>query len=114
MELNEFLKQCEDDDVLCWEEKLFKIKQIQNAIKLTFGNPKIINLIFDYFKQYGMHIHDHNWFINGVSGSILKSGSKGWQKGKLKIKVVLEFELDEPEQSQSPLDEVRQEITNNE
>lgn len=49
-----------------------------------------------------------NWMDNGVKCEILKPGSKGWQKGKLRINVTLEFEPDEPSEPASPLDEIRQ------
>ncbi|BAU66459.1 hypothetical protein STA3757_38640 [Stanieria sp. NIES-3757] len=110
MELNEFLKQCEDDDVLCWKENLFKFKTIKYAIEYTFIH-KIGNKITESLKQHhNINISDTNWFENGIPFSILKSGYKGWQKGKLKIKVVLEFEPDEPEKPESPLDDIRQDI----
>ena len=49
-------------------------------------------------------------FEEGVCFQILKAGSSGWQKGKLRINVTLEFIPDEPEENKSPLDDVRQEI----
>jgi hypothetical protein len=44
-----------------------------------------------------------DWINNGVDCQILKP-SKNWQKGKLRMKVSLEFCPDEPE---SPLDDLR-------
>jgi hypothetical protein len=43
---------------------------------------------------------------------MLKAGTNGWQKGKLKIKVSVEFIPDESETPvyQSPLDEIYREI----
>ncbi|GAB4243036.1 MAG: hypothetical protein Kow0049_32490 [Stanieria sp.] len=89
-----------------------KLKTIKNVINWAFNDHKILSFIFNYFHQNNINISDRNLFINGVSCSILQAGSKGWQQKKIKIKVVLEFEPDEPEKPESPLDEVRQEIIN--
>ena len=59
-----------------------------------------------------MNISKH-LFEEGQECEILKAGSSGWQKGKLKINVTLEFIPDEPELEKSPLDDVRQEINSN-
>lgn len=100
MELNEFLKKCNDNDVLCYEEKLFKLETIKNAINLTFNDLDILNVILNYFKKNKLDISKHDLFKSNIPISILKSDSKGWQKGKLKIKVVLEFEPDEPKEKE--------------
>lgn len=63
------------------------------------------------------------WLNGGVSCEILSPGAKGWQKGKVKFRVTLEFCPDEPEveeisesskseisQSESPLDDIRRMI----
>ncbi|MEQ9480750.1 KGK domain-containing protein [Coleofasciculus sp. F4-SAH-05] len=63
------------------------------------------------------------WFNEGIKGKTLKLGAKGWQQGKFRIKVTLEFCPDEPEieetsasnepeisQPESPLDDLRQRI----
>ena len=55
------------------------------------------------------------WFSKGIDCEILKLGAKGWQKGKVRIRVSLEFCPDEPETSQpeSPLNDIRQMIKEN-
>ena len=52
----------------------------------------------------------YSWFYQGEECEILKAGSNGWQKGRLKINISLEFIPDEPEEIKSPLDDVRQQI----
>lgn len=37
------------------------------------------------------------WFAPGTDCEILKVGGKGWKKGKVKLKIVVEFYPDEPE-----------------
>ncbi|AFZ33747.1 KGK family protein [Stanieria cyanosphaera PCC 7437] len=119
MELNEFLKQCKDDDVLSFGEQLLKVGKIKQAITEAFKTV-IPNQLYEYLKNSPHKIHiipmrpnfgqaNDIWFEEGVKFSILRAGSKGWQQGKIKIKVTLEFE---PDKTESPLDEVRQEIIN--
>lgn len=50
------------------------------------------------------------WFDEGISCEILKPGARSWCKGKVKVKVCLEFCPDEFEngQSKSSLDDIRQ------
>ena len=61
------------------------------------------------------------WLDKGVDCKTLKFGAKGWQKGKVRIRVSIEFLPDEPEvgetpvtneiaQPESPLDDLRQMI----
>ncbi|MFB2974681.1 KGK domain-containing protein [Microseira sp. BLCC-F43] len=66
------------------------------------------------------------WFDDGLDCEILRPGAKGWQKGTVRIKVTLEFCPDEPEieetppneqpeisETESPLDDLRQLINQN-
>lgn len=66
------------------------------------------------------------WFEDGINCEVLRLGVKSWQKGKVKIKVTLEFCLDEPDteetsvnnqleinQNESPLDDIRQMMSEN-
>jgi hypothetical protein len=65
---------------------------------------------------------DQEWFKTGKECELLQEG-KRWQKGKLRIKLTLEFCPDETEEveenghqevdniTESPLDEIRQQLT---
>jgi hypothetical protein len=48
----------------------------------------------------------------GIDGEVLRIGSKGWQKGKIRIRISVEFCPDESEitQPESPLDDIHQRI----
>lgn len=52
------------------------------------------------------------WIEQGINCERLNPGDPQWKKGKVRIKVTVEFVPDEPESSdyQSPLDEIRQEM----
>jgi hypothetical protein len=64
-----------------------------------------------------------DWFDEGENCEILRVGGKGWQKGKMRIRLTLEFCPDEPavedppasnkpesREPESPLDDIRRMI----
>ena len=82
-------------------------------MKFAFNDPnQIPDSIFDLLRANAVNINPKDAFGNGLDGEVLKIGAKGWQKGKLKIRVTAEFYPDEPEISEpeSPLDDIRQMI----
>lgn len=107
---NEYLQQCDPKDVISLNsEKLINISKLQQAVYQSFnvyGIPTIGDRISSVLQIKNSKI----WFKEGEECEILRAGSKGWQKGKVKINVTLEFIPDEPEQTNSPLDDIRQQI----
>ena len=112
MEENFSLKNCEKDDVFAINPNLAKVGQFRNLVKAALNDNKILDKIFEILRANGVNINPKDAFENGLNGELLKIGAKGWQKGKLRIKVSLEFYPDEPEISEpeSPLDDLRQMI----
>jgi KGK domain len=66
-------------------------------------------------------------FNEGIVGKVLRFGSQGWQKGKIRFKISIEFCPDEPEVEEtpennqleisapeSPLDDLRRQLLNHE
>jgi len=66
-------------------------------------------------------------FGEGIAGQVLRFGSPGWQKGKIRVKITVEFCPDEPEVEEtpennqleisppeSPLDDLRRQLLNQE
>lgn len=51
---------------------------------------------------------EKKWVTDGVNCEVLNVSDGKWKKGKVKVKVVVEFCPDEPMASQSPLDDLRQ------
>ena len=127
MKLNNYLEKCKEDDVLCHQKKLFKLGEFKKAI-ITIFKTAIPDKLQEELAKQDLHINpmkiiydchhkplrsfnnNNAWFEEGVVFQILRAGAPGWQKGKLKINVTLEFIPDEPEENKSPLDDVRQEI----
>lgn len=113
LNINEYLNQCDEKDVMSFEpEKLISVSKLKD-------------IVFQSFYLSGLHVINQQisilsgldcsylWFKQGGECEILKAGSQGWQKGKIKINVSLEFIPDEPEVIESPLDDVRQELKQN-
>ncbi|GAB4532654.1 MAG: hypothetical protein Tsb0014_17300 [Pleurocapsa sp.] len=110
---NEYLQQCDPKDVISFNSKKWiDIKRLKSIVHQSFANSGV-NSISQHISQ-SSQLNSVGWFYQGQECEILKAGSPGWQKGKLKIKVTLEFIPDEPEVEKSPLDDIRQaEINNN-
>ncbi|MDZ8035999.1 KGK domain-containing protein [Nostoc sp. DedSLP04] len=134
---NEFTPLTCDEDVILFEKDTFKISRLKELLSTDMNNKvhqqiynqqtqKADNLVINSFAKVSIgqerielsEIQSH--FLKNCQ--ILRIGSKGWQKGKLKIqvsksmsgqkqdKVYLEFCPDEPDEHESPLDDLRKMI----
>ena len=126
------LQNCDEDDVLSFGDNTFKISKFKRAVKEALGNElgsqfynkltyQGIKIDGAILAPSGVHEPYARWFNDGIDCEILQIGSKGWKKGKVRIKVSVEFyvegdseqlvsepsEIDLPE---SPLDDLRQMI----
>jgi hypothetical protein len=112
MELNynNYLSFLEPDDVLelFEDHQLVKAKDIKYALNDSFGEP-IQKRLVEHLNYRGIKTKGKQsvWLQEGVDCRILRAGVIGWQKGRLKVKVSVEFIPDEPE---SPLDDIRQDM----
>jgi hypothetical protein len=110
---NEYLNQCDEKDVMSFEpEKLISVSKLEDIVFQSFRESGI-RAISNYLSEKFNVRETHFWFGQGGECEILRAGSQGWQKGKIKINVSLEFLPDELEVIQSPLDDVRQEFKQN-
>ncbi len=57
----------------------------------------------------------NRWFVDGIDFELLGIGGKKWQKGKMRLKLTVEFCPDEPtaDPLESPLDDIRQMLNGN-
>ncbi|MEB3178429.1 MAG: KGK domain-containing protein [Nostocaceae cyanobacterium] len=115
MEYNSHLENCSDDDVLAFSSNhMFKIGLLKTAVSYAFTDKyQVSSILSSALSEKGVHIHETiKVFAEGKDCEILKIGAKGWQKGKLRIRVSVDFIPDEPETSQpeSPLDDLRQKL----
>ncbi|MGB3403042.1 MAG: KGK domain-containing protein [Microcoleaceae cyanobacterium] len=123
------LENCENDDILSFDDEICKVKKIKQAsndychhisdnyVDYIGENVNIrgLNILHDFDRRFKAN---YEWFDSGKECELLKEG-KRWQKGKLRIKLTLEFIPDEPveendyQEIESPLDEIRQQLTEN-
>jgi KGK domain len=126
MEDNYYLKNCNDDDILSFDDITFKVGTFKKALTKSLDN-NLGNQISYHLSANGVKIPDSilnpygtnnshvRWFHQGMDCEILNLGAKSWKKGKVKIKISVEFyledetdnnalEISEPE---SPLDDLR-------
>lgn len=108
-----------DEDVFEWGTILTKGRELTIAVKqgsiihkLTEEIAQLLNNRI--LKRPNYSGNQEKWFGEGMPCNILKPGTPGWQKGKVKlqveVKMIVEFVPDEPEieKPESPLDEFRQ------
>lgn len=122
MEYNSYLPEYGDDDVLMFQETMFKVVKFRKAVEYAFNNYKYLpQNLQSSLASNNINITTQNCFGDGINCEVLKINSKGWKKGKVRIRVSLEFCPDEPDieeiptsnvpeinQTESPLDDIRQ------
>jgi hypothetical protein len=115
MEYNSYLKECRNDDVICLSNKLYKLEDFKRGLNDYLENQDSYSASYGLSEKLtssGIDINRGEALLlltEGTDSEILKIASDGWKKGKLKIKVSVEFIPEEPEipEYQSPLDEIR-------
>lgn len=112
LDTNQYLSECDPKDVISFKnEQWASISKFKNIVLSALVNSGISYMVSYIAKNSDFKDNDSikSWFDRGEECEILRAGSKGWQKGKIKINVTLEFIPDEPEKT-SPLDDVRKEL----
>jgi hypothetical protein len=130
-----FRKQnCGNDDVLAFGDSTFKVGKFRKALDLSFSSSLGSHLSGE-LRNKGIQIDqkrlapnnktdDHaRWFDSGMECEILQVGSDSWKVGRVRIKVEVEFYVEELEslecgeggtsetaQSELSLDSIRQMI----
>ncbi|HAX74598.1 MAG TPA: KGK domain protein [Cyanobacteria bacterium UBA11372] len=117
------------DTVVAFFNSMFKVGELAEFAKNVFQS-KGLEELRSQLTSAGRGMlpvgkNTYEWF-HGKPCEILSPGSKGWQKGKLRIRISLEFCPDEPEieetppneqpeisEPESPLDDLRQLINQN-
>jgi KGK domain len=127
-----------DDDVVLLQKDTFKVSRLKELVReqiyskwerhsaYDYSTQKPTTQISEFFKQISFSQEtikiDEVKFNLITDCQILKISGKGWQKGKLKIqiyisnvntdkyKLCIEFCPDEPDETESPLDDIRKMI----
>jgi hypothetical protein len=118
------IKNCADDEVFSFQDQTCKFNRFRQEVWQYFDANSNA-----FTTQLGQQLGVSNLqvgrvlFTEGKECEVLKP-YKGWQKGKIRIKLTIEFCPDEPEpveenghqdtnnSTESPLDEIRQQLTN--
>ena len=98
----------------------FKISRLLQVANVILSNQALA-LIGEELKKQGIgslaNIKTDYWNVNGIDAEILEPNAKAWKKGKIRMRVVLEFWPEESDEEQSeivsstsPLDDIRQTI----
>jgi KGK domain len=126
MEFNYYLQKCDEKDVLAVGNQMIKIGKFKYILDNAFSpsdirHSKVANAINEHFKSSAVELYAGDLILQrGIRCEILRIGSKGWQQGKIRVNVTLEFIPDEPEtevltvseqpeisKPESPLDDLR-------
>ncbi len=109
-----------DDDVISFNDHTYKFGKFDQALRQSL-NKEVANQILREIRNRQIKIiKDNHTFINGslftegIECEMISTEKKGWTKGKLRLKVTLEFCSDESEikEPPSPLDEIRKSLQN--
>ncbi|MEB3178430.1 MAG: KGK domain-containing protein [Nostocaceae cyanobacterium] len=121
---------CGDNDVLSFPEDVtFKVGKFRKAAEESFVD-NVVEKFNEQLRYRGVSLDFHKLHPNGywdavksfgkdgIDCEILNLGDKKWKKGKVKIKVSVEFYAEDEEiletpqinQSESPLDDLRQRL----
>ncbi|WP_204105108.1 MULTISPECIES: KGK domain-containing protein [Spirulina sp. CCY15215] len=109
----------DDNDVIAFGDDAFKIGKFKQALQKCFGYDFGYGLL-GLLGNQGIKIDKNQvspegeqsdflkWFNEGVECEILRTDAKGWRNAKVKIKVSVEFVVEEsppaPREQTSPLD----------
>ncbi|MFN6461855.1 MAG: KGK domain-containing protein [Nostoc sp. DedVER02] len=118
--------ECKDGDVLDFGDDIYKVAKFKKAIN-TSSNYSLECTLNQELSRQGVEIKQSqnanlNWFQKGIDCEILTVGSQSWKKGKVKIKISVEFYIEEEDiqitnsnnseitEPESPLDDLRRMI----
>lgn len=120
MEYNYYLQNCSNDDVIQFSNAIHKICQLKTAMEFAANDQnKLPYTLLCALLEQGVKLENsvptQKMLGDGLDAEVLKIGAKGWQKGKIRVKISVEFEPDEPEtkEPESPLDDLRRMMNEN-
>ena len=100
---------CGDDDVIAFGDAMFRSGKLKRAIGQSFDGS-VGRAIDQKLRQHGLEIpirmigstrlaNEHcQWFDEGISCEILDLATRRWCKGKVRVKVAVEFYVEDPEE----------------
>lgn len=99
---------CGDDDVIAFGEAMFRSGKLKKAIGQSFDGS-VGRAIDQKLRQNGLDIpirmvgtrlaNEHcQWFDEGINCEILDLATRRWCHGKVKVKVSVEFSIEDTEE----------------
>lgn len=99
---------CGDDDVIAFGEAMFRSGKLKKAIAQSFDGS-VGRAIDQKLRQNGLEIpirmvgtrlaNEHcQWFDEGINCEILDLSTRQWCKGNVKVKVSVEFSIEDTEE----------------
>lgn len=97
--------EAEKDTVLAFISPvaMFKLHELFLAVKNAFGQNGMETLANNLKSRGSVAYTWDRWTSQGIDCEILKPASGGWKKGKIKLKISLEFCPEKPEFAENPL-----------
>lgn len=123
MEFNPFFQSLGDNDVFSFGgTNMCKAGTIKKSLDLVFNGDQIPNMAantlesssirgWNLYNQKTNNLENWLWMTEGKKCEVLRVGAQDWIKGRLKIRVIVEFEPEAPEPPASTLDDIRQMIS---
>jgi len=118
--MEENFMNCSDDTVVSWEDTTFKASILNKKIREALLEEKALDEAYEALRYnigYSIGYDSYKQILSdGIDCEILEPGAKGWQKGKMRLRVNVEVafirEEAEPEttEPESPLDDLRQKL----
>jgi KGK domain len=116
MNNNHNFKPLQDDETaIALPSSMFKHKELLKFIHEAFriaGLNRLSEMIWDQGRgRVPIDRHEENrkaWFSDGIKCEVLKPNSNGWEKGKFRINISIEFCPETLETKNSDLDSIRQ------
>lgn len=131
---------CGNDDALSFGDAMLKVEKLKETVNRVLPEDALGQRLVELLSQQKLYIDVglntdqqtrayENWFGKGIDCEILRVGAQGWKKGKMKLKLnlTIEFCPDEPElketpenneseasEPESPLDDLRRQLLNQE
>ncbi|MEG4203847.1 KGK domain-containing protein [Microcoleus sp. Pol7_A1] len=131
---------CGNDDALSFGNAMLKIETLKKTVNKVLPENGLGETLNRSLSQQNLNIDVglttdqtrylyEKWFGEGIDCEILRVGANGWKKGKIKLKlnVTIEFCPDEPDveetpennesetsKPESPLDDLRRQLLNQE
>jgi KGK domain len=100
---------CGDDDVIAFGDAMFRSGKLKKAIDQSFDGS-VGRAIDQKLRQNGLEIpirmigstrlaNEHcQWFEEGINCEILDLSTRRWCKGKVRVKVAVEFFVEDPDE----------------